>query len=333
MQILLVSLVMGVLPMLCYAAFLWWLDHWEREPFRLIAGAFLWGAVPSTLLAGLLFFGLRATARAATELDDVSFLILAATVWAPVTEELLKGLALLLIYLFVRHELDSLLDGIIYGGMVGFGFGAVENVFYFLGYGEARPELLGGLVLARAFAFGLMHAFFTGLTGLGFALARFRRHPALKILYPALGLALAVLAHSLHNTLLVLPGGAAGFALAFVAQWIGILWLAGVVVISLRRQGRWIRRYLVPEVEAGTLDRAEAEAAASWRVRLFHGFALFGLPRRGRRARRLYALCAKLAFTRRRLEKYGDERGNRRVLEETRRRVREIRRADRPRVR
>ena len=47
-------LFMGLVPMIVWTVFLWWLDHWEREPWYLIAVAFFWGAVPSIALAMIL---------------------------------------------------------------------------------------------------------------------------------------------------------------------------------------------------------------------------------------------------------------------------------------
>ena len=49
---------------------------------------------------------------------------------APVTEEAAKGLFILLLLWFRRNELDGILDGIVYAGMVGIGFAFTENILY-----------------------------------------------------------------------------------------------------------------------------------------------------------------------------------------------------------
>ena len=49
---------------------------------------------------------------------------------APVAEEASKGLFLLLLLWWRRHELDGVLDGIVYAGMVGVGFAFTENILY-----------------------------------------------------------------------------------------------------------------------------------------------------------------------------------------------------------
>ncbi len=45
------SVVLGIVPMLLFAALIWRIDRWETEPFPLILGAFLWGAIPSVLFS------------------------------------------------------------------------------------------------------------------------------------------------------------------------------------------------------------------------------------------------------------------------------------------
>src|SRR5258706_16467628 len=47
--IVLISIVMGIVPMLIYATLLWWLDRWEKEPIPLLVAAFLWGFIPSAI--------------------------------------------------------------------------------------------------------------------------------------------------------------------------------------------------------------------------------------------------------------------------------------------
>ena len=53
-----------------------------------------------------------------------------AIVNAPISEDLLKGLALLILILTQRRKLDSLTDFLIYACAVGIGFELVENILY-----------------------------------------------------------------------------------------------------------------------------------------------------------------------------------------------------------
>ena len=52
------------------------------------------------------------------------------SVTGPFLEELSKGFVLFLLFLMLPNEFDGLLDGLIYGALVGIGFAMVENVKY-----------------------------------------------------------------------------------------------------------------------------------------------------------------------------------------------------------
>lgn len=168
---ILIILFLSFVPMLIYALALWWLDRFEKEPLHLLALAFLWGAVPSIILSLILeiIFDIPITLLAGSAL---TYDLLGSSIAAPLIEEGTKAVALVALFLFFRHEIDSPLDGVIYGGMVGFGFAAVENLFYLFGaYAEGGLGGVAWLAFLRAGLFGLNHAMYTGFTGLGIALA------------------------------------------------------------------------------------------------------------------------------------------------------------------
>jgi hypothetical protein len=92
---------------------------------------------------------------------------------APINEELYKGLGLVLIYLMARREIDNVMDGLIYGAMIGLGFQVVENVQYFMvaaaGQGGASSAVINSFFL-RVVVSGLYsHMLFSGFAGFGFA--------------------------------------------------------------------------------------------------------------------------------------------------------------------
>ena len=39
---------------------------------------------------------------------------------------------MLLLFLLVRNEFDNVLDGVVYGAVIGFGFAMTENTLYFI---------------------------------------------------------------------------------------------------------------------------------------------------------------------------------------------------------
>ncbi|RME39200.1 MAG: PrsW family intramembrane metalloprotease, partial [Thermoflexia bacterium] len=114
---------LAFVPMLFYALFLWWLDRYEKEPLRFILAAFLWGAVPAVIFSLIAQLVLDVSAFSQSELETG---LLEAGLIAPLTEEPFKALMLLFLVLRYRHEIDTPLDGILYGGLVGFGFASTE---------------------------------------------------------------------------------------------------------------------------------------------------------------------------------------------------------------
>ena len=47
----LLSLSLGLLPMLVFAWVIYWLDRYEKEPLLLLGGVFLWGAIGAATAA------------------------------------------------------------------------------------------------------------------------------------------------------------------------------------------------------------------------------------------------------------------------------------------
>jgi RsiW-degrading membrane proteinase PrsW (M82 family) len=292
MTLFLASVVLGIVPMVVYALVVWRLDRWEKEPFPLLVAAFCWGAVPSILFAlvAQLVFGSSAPEGGEVsllgELYDASFL-------APLTEELVKAFGVFLIFRIFHREVDSVLDGLIYGSMVGFGFSAVENVFYFAGQADAGSLIL--LFFLRAFIFGMLHALFTGLFGVGLALGKFSSNPLGKVFWPTLGLGAAMATHALHNFFATLGGEHLLYAILGVT--IGVLWFAGTAWLCLYHESRWIRIQLSGEVEQGVLYAEQALAAADFWKRS----SLFG----GWGRRRLLHEATELAYQKQKAQRCG----------------------------
>ncbi|MBE9524221.1 MAG: PrsW family intramembrane metalloprotease, partial [Chloroflexi bacterium] len=184
----LLSVVFGYVPMFLFAAMLYWIDRYEKEPKRLLFGSFLWGAAIS---AGLSFFVntvLGMGIYLVTGLQTFTEIATASLV-APPVEETMKGMAVLLIFLVFRSEFDSTLDGIVYAGITALGFAATENVYYIYNYGYLESGYSGLLSLAfvRVILVGWQHPFYTAFIGMGLAGARLNRSMSLKILLPIIG--------------------------------------------------------------------------------------------------------------------------------------------------
>lgn len=321
--IILVSVVMGIVPMVIYAGFLWWLDRWEKEPLHLLAAAFLWGFIPSAIIALIAQIILGFPTAAVFGEHSLGYELFSGSIIAPVTEELVKGFAVFVIFIFFYREFDSALDGVIYGSLAGFGFAAIENILYFIGGGYENPSALGFgcLIFMRAFLFGLNHAFFTSLTGLGLAFARYQRNILLKLALPLAGLAAAMFAHGLHN--LLVSFGIAGFPIAVLADWMGVLGVLSVALISLYHEAGWIKKYLAEEVELGTMTAQQAATVGSFSGRIGSNFSsLLGGPVLWWRTRRFYQQCSELAFKKHQLARMGNEGGNQAIIDRLRYEVR-----------
>lgn len=315
--IVLVSMVMGIAPMLAYALFIWWLDRWEKEPLPLLGAAFVWGFLPSALIALISQLILDVPTAIIFGQHSLGYELFSGSIIAPVTEEVIKGFAVLMIFVFFYREFDSALDGIVYGSLAGFGFAAIENILYFISYGSEDASSLGCLIFLRAFAFGLNHAFFTSLTGIGFAWARYQRNLLLKLLLPVLGLGAAIFAHGIHNAFATF--GLFGLPFAFIADWMGIVGVAVVALISLYHEAGWIKHYLIEEVENGVLTRNQAATAASFGGRIAaETTAFFKGPSLWWRTRQFYQRCAELAYKKHQLKRMGDEGGNSSLIQSLR---------------
>ena len=322
---ILLVIVVGILPMLVYALILWWFDRYEKEPLALLIAAFLWGAIPAVIFS--IIVELVLDIPIAYFVDPVTAGVIGIAVVAPIAEEVFKGIALLLLLLFFRKEIDSPLDGIIYGGLVGFGFAAVENLFYFAG-AFATSGAAGVLLLTvfRAFIFGLNHAMFTGLTGLGLALTRTWPNRVVKIAAPVLGLLLGMTAHGIHNGSVIAAGLCWPCLITFLSDWGGALILFGVIIWASVRERQWIVNFLVDEIERGTLGRREYEVVCSYVNRVtVRADALFrGQWRRWWDLGHYYRLATELAFDKHRMTLFPGEKDTRTRIVQLRKQVTEL---------
>lgn len=252
---LLLSVAAAVLPTIIYVLLFYWADRYEREPIWLVTVAFVWGAIPAVLVS---LFGEVVLGWPWIDApDSITGAIIEGAVIAPVIEELAKGVALLLIFLFMYREFDGVLDGIVYGALIGFGFAMTENFFYFIGaYDEGGFRQLSVVIFLRAVLFGLNHAFYTGLIGIGFGFARLFRSRGAKIGWILFGLFAGMATHSLHNlgaSLATVDVSGLGLSMAVAMAGVGLVVVA--VILSWRHERNCIRSELAEEV--GTLLSAE----------------------------------------------------------------------------
>jgi protease PrsW len=299
------AMLLAFIPAFLMAAFIYWLDRYEKEPVIMLGIAFLWGAV---VAAGGAFvvntvFGIGIYAL--TGSGEIADLATAALV-APFVEEALKAGALVVIFLAFRREFDSVLDGIIYAGVTALGFAATENVQYIYehGYVGGGWEGFWQLAFIRVLIVAWQHPFYTSFTGIGLAVARLQKSGFVKLIALAVGYAVAVSTHAFHNTFSSLVGGLEGFALGSLIDWFGWLLMGGFILFMIAREQGLLRRQLKDEVPLGVMSESQYERALSpWN----NSFALF---RGGPTAARFYRLCGELAHKKEQMRRLGDEQGN-----------------------
>src|SRR5258706_9743407 len=208
----------GFVPMFLFAAFVNWLDRYKKEPKLLLGAAFVWGVVIAGGGAFILNTAFGISIYAVTGSEGVADFGTTSIV-APIIEEALKGLAVLIVFLLFRKEFDSILDGIVYAAITAMGFAAIENVLYIYrdGFQQSGWDGFWTLVIIRVFLIGWMHPFFTSFTGIGLAVVRLSRNTLVKIIAIPVGYCVAVIMHAFHNTFSSVIGGAGGFFLGLIA--------------------------------------------------------------------------------------------------------------------
>ena len=297
---LLIVALAGVVPALIYVGALYWVDRYEKEPKRLLAAAFVWGAIPAVALALAVevFFRLPPDLLGPPALEAVQLGVV-----APVLQEALKGAAVLFIAWRYRREFDNVLDGIIYGATVGFGFAMTGNLISYVGsFLVWGFDGLSPAIFAEGLVYGLNQALYSTAFGAGLGIARSVQRQWQSWAAPLGGFTLAVTMHALHN---LLTRNLLGLSiLTVIATGAGVILVVIVAAWSLVQQHRCLRRELpgeIPGVLYHTMTTPGARARARWRALRDGGLAGW------QRARQLHQLCAELAFKKTQLQRHPDD--------------------------
>ncbi|MDT9591907.1 PrsW family intramembrane metalloprotease [Nocardioides zeae] len=261
---LLVAAALAALPVGPVVATYLWLDRYEPEPRGLLVAGLLWGAVVATS-ASVVLGGLGGLVA---PMDRTTSAVLVA----PVTEEATKGLFLVLLLWWRRHELDGVLDGIVYAGMVGVGFAFTENILYLAssydgsdGFGPGGVEALTVTFVLRCVLSPFAHPFFTAFTGIGVGVAVGSRSTAVRVAAPLVGLALAMGWHALWNASSTLPVGFFGtYALLMFPAF---LLLVAAAVWCRSAERRVLADALQDAARRGLLPASDIPMIADLRLR------------------------------------------------------------------
>jgi RsiW-degrading membrane proteinase PrsW (M82 family) len=278
------------------------LDFLEREPPALLALAFAWGGLVATTVS----------IPGSAALDDLIAKLgsphlaadWGAALAGPTVEELAKTLGVVAIVLVARAQVNSVLDGVVYGAMVGLGFQIVEDVVYALGAVAlaGRGDHIEPVVttfLLRGFLAGVWsHTLFGALAGagIGYLVVRVDRSRRSRLGVAALAVLGAWASHVLWNSPLLRDGlGNGAFALLAVLVLKGLPPLLLILVLVRAAHDREADYYaahlvrladheLITPDELAALRSGARRAAARWHARTVAGLPAHAAVRRLQRS-------------------------------------------------
>jgi len=263
---ILAALIIPAVPAIGINLLVNFMDRYEREPWFLRLAAFLWGAtiaIPPALfiekkidsaLQGLLGPNAGDVVRSAFQGLN-----------AGVTEETIKGLGLLLLFLILRDEFDNVTDGIVYGALIGAGFAMVENFRYFAIDFKSFPVFL---IVYRIVLGWLGHSTFTVCFGAALGYVRHTKVRWRQIVIPLVGYVLAVGLHSFFDfvdfqasaALNASPGNSQVTFLSLLAligdyipPFLAQMFLFYILIKALAHEAAVIREFLAVEVSNGVV--------------------------------------------------------------------------------
>jgi RsiW-degrading membrane proteinase PrsW (M82 family) len=283
-----VGTISAALPACFYLPLFLWLDRYDPEPPGKLIFAFAWGSVIAVFISVIVN----------TLVDAVFGTLWAAIISAPIVEEGAKGLCILIIILFFRRDFDSVVDGIVYAGVVALGFATVENIqYYSTSLIKGGAGGLGATLLLRGVLSPYAHVLFTCMTGIGFGIARETHNKALKLAAPVIGYSIAVFLHALWNSLASL-GGIKLFLIGYLFIEAPLFFVfLGVIVYLVRREGQILKQALAVEVKRGLITQNHLDIAISvfrrtnWLVSAIGKGGLYSARRQFLRAVAKLGLC------------------------------------------
>lgn len=256
-----VASIIAFTPAAIYIIPLLFLDRYDPEPPWLLACAFAWGAIVAVVFSmivnttiGEIVLGVTGSAGLAT--------IASTVISAPIFEEMSKGLGVVILLVFFRREFDDILDGIVYGGVIGLGFATVENVIYYGRGVNDGAEMLVYLLIVRGIASPFIHVTFTAMTGIGCGIARESHNLLVKITMPILGYIAAVTLHMLWNGTAVFFGRGFWFAYGILGVPFFLICIAFCVYI-MYRQNSILKEMLALDVARGMIPQEHYKKATS----------------------------------------------------------------------
>lgn len=308
------ALTIPLIPVLGILILVAFIDRHERQPWYLQISAFLWGMIFAIPTAQLI------ESRVQMGIDSLSLenwpriwadLALSglSSLNAGITEEIAKGIALVVLANIFRRHLRTMADGILYGAIIGAGFGLIENMINFA-RAQSNSTLIS-LIVGRIILGWLGHSTFTACIGAAIGYRNEHGEPLTPWRKPLLGFLIAICLHaffdfttieanaillyavSFVSIILVIALITLGYVSLFIAE--GVLFL--ILIRSLNRENRFLIDALALEVHNGAVLPEELLVLqqASLIQRVFRSFLIVYDIRLWQTVRQLYAAEIRLA--------------------------------------
>lgn len=249
----------------------------QSIPPSLFTVAFLWGgtvAVMTSIFAVGAVRGLMAAAVSPAWAETWS-----PVLGAPLVEELIKTVGVVMVALLAGWRLRSVLDGIFCGVFVGVGFQVVEGYAYALS--ATMMQRTGDVIepamstfLVRGILAGLWsHAVLTAIVGagIGYVIVRRCRPLSVRIGIALASFAAAVALHALWNSPLMRDGfglGTPGIFLGVLVKGLPAIILAAWLLRRFYRQEVNLRRRLIREHGSPEMfPPDEVDSLLTWKSR------------------------------------------------------------------
>lgn len=257
------SALLAAIPLAVTFVFVYYIDRFEPEPKWLYLFALLWGGGVAVVLAlgGNTWWQAELApavlGRDASEHDIMRF---TTSIGAPVVEEFVKGLGIIVMLFAFRKYFNGPVDGIVFGAIIGGGFAFTENILYFTAY----YDQINLLFKLRYIDGPLSHDAYTAFFGffIGFAVYSRSRAAVLGWLIPAMfG---SMFFHFLNNDGLYWMSYD---EYKFVNNVPFAILIIAMVLYSRKHEVAAVRNGLIPYVNSGWIAAHEASMVLSLRER------------------------------------------------------------------
>jgi len=211
---------LSLTPPFLYTLWLRAKERHDRNPLRVVTGAFFYGGTVGVAVAILLHMVFEVGFAAPNANFGLEKNFVSVVIAAPIVEEIAKGLG----FWFVRPHIRELEDGLVYGAAIGLGFAATENLLYGVdALNTVGLDLALWTIVLRILSSMLLHLGSSAILGFGFARVALGNGFGL-LLIPYYLVAAAL--HATYNFLVTLPGvglWALGTALVMVVFVVSVL--------------------------------------------------------------------------------------------------------------